>query len=580
MEGQLWVRLRVDPRPTWGIHHNRALHVSLRSHPSCLISRSSSSHRDPHGRYFSFAKRSFSALPELQEKDRNESRDDKVSHAKEHANSPIAFKHVGPRKAVVPPPPGDESRPFTTRLYEKLNLQYFTRQEFGEAFDRMDIDKNGQLDAMEVTTFLGPELSAELMNKLLKDANYDGKKLTIEREAFINGLDLMARKVDSRVWSIAVSMLLTGTAVGVVVPVLPMFVRESLSGTSTHFGLVIGAFALSKMLGNVPSAVIADGFGRKPVLGVGMGLIALGTGMIAFSDSFSHLLFARFVTGAGVAAFTTASTLYLADVSTPLNRATSMAPIVAAFSAGTTIGPAMGGFLADQIGVNACFALTGACFTGLTVYNHLALSETHPKRLRSDRHMAAAAKDAFRSWGPIFRNDNLRSIFVVNGAYWVAMSGAQTTLLPLMLAEAGYSAGDIGMVFACLSTVFVVGSQPAGWLADRYGRFPCIVGACGVVSLGIGLFPFGFYSALGLWAVGGTLLGVSPTAFVADLAPTRSRSQALAVLRTVGDVGLLLGAAGTGIVADLFGFKAAMLSNAALLGTTTAWFAWTSRTRK
>src|SRR5690348_2679200 len=31
----------------------------------------------------------------------------------------------------------NDSGPFTARLYEALNLQTFTREEFGEAFDRM-----------------------------------------------------------------------------------------------------------------------------------------------------------------------------------------------------------------------------------------------------------------------------------------------------------------------------------------------------------------------------------------------------------------------------------------------------------
>ena len=232
----------------------------------------------------------------------------------------------------------DYDSPKRKRIFEALKLRNFTKEEIAEAFDRMDADKNGFLDFNEVTSFLGPELSQELINSLLKSSVFDGSTIVIDRKTFVEGLEAMARKIDTRVWSIAFSMLLTGTAVGIVVPVLPMFVTENLNGTSVHFGLVISAFALTKMIGNVPSAILADRFGRKPILTFGMGLIALSTASIVFSDSLHHLLFARLVTGLGVAAFTTASTLYLADVSTPLNRAVSMAPILAAFSAGTTLG--------------------------------------------------------------------------------------------------------------------------------------------------------------------------------------------------------------------------------------------------
>lgn len=470
-----------------------------------------------------------------------------------------------------------ELRPVSVRLFEAFKLQVFTRREFEEVFDRIDADKNGKLDKSEVLHFLGPELTKGLVQEMARrDPQVTSLSKGIGRDAFVDGLDHMARRIDSRVWSIAFSTLLTGTAVGIVVPVLPLFVSNHLQGTSLDFALVIGAFAVSKMLGNVPSAVLADAIGRKPVLSWGMGLIAIGTGGIVFSDTLAQLMVSRLITGAGVAAFTTASTLYLADVSTPLNRASSMAPILVAFSAGTALGPAMGGVLADIVGVNACFGVTALCFSGLTIYNHIALSETLPKDLRKDtQRMGVAALEAFRSWAPIIRDPKLRSVFLVNGAYWIAISGAQTTLLPLVLSSDGFSATEIGMVFGAISSVYVLGSQPAGYLADRYGKVPCIIGSCGIIAMGIGLFP-SFYPALSLWAIGGTLLGVSPTAYVVDRSSPQTRSQALAVLRTIGDVGLLMGSASSGFLADRYGFPVAMQTNAALLGATTMLFAYST----
>jgi hypothetical protein len=48
-----------------------------------------------------------------------------------------------------------------------------------------------------------------------------------------------------------------------------------------------------------------------------------------------------------------------------------------------------------------------------------------------------------------------------------------------------------------------------------------------------------------LWAAGQTLLGSAPSAHAANLAPAAMRPQALAVMRTAGDVGLLVRAAKT-----------------------------------
>jgi DHA1 family multidrug resistance protein-like MFS transporter len=78
--------------------------------------------------------------------------------------------------------------------------------------------------------------------------------------------------------------------------------------------------------------------------------------------------------------------------------------------------------------------------------------------------------------------------------------------------------------------------------------------------------------SLGLWAAGITLLGTSPTALVTDIAGLRSRSQAIALFRTVGDVGLLLGAATGGYMADHTSIATAMQADAALLLATSTVF--------
>ncbi|KAH9253133.1 hypothetical protein BASA81_008815 [Batrachochytrium salamandrivorans] len=465
-------------------------------------------------------------------------------------------------------------KPFPARLYEALRLKHFTSQEFNETFDKMDSNMDGKLDPIEIANFLGPELTKELYSHLLILPHAE-----IQREKFITSIESMAKQIDQRVWNISFSMLLNGTAVGMVVPVLPMLVSQISTGThpAGSFGLVIGAFALTKIFSNIPSAILADGFGRKPVLTGGLGLTALGTGAIAFSQTFPELLLARLVVGCGVAAFTTASTLYLADVSNPLNRSSSLAPVLSAFSIGSACGPAMGGVLADLLGVNACFAVTGGCFTFMALFNHLTLTETSKFQARN---MGSAALDAVKSWAPILQNQRLRSIFLINGVFCISMSGAQTTLLPLILSvDKGYSASEMGMVFASLATVYAVGSPAAGRLADRYGHVKCIAGACSLVTLGLGIFPHHLYPALGLWAVGGTFLGMSPNAYVTDQTSNRNRSQALALMRTIGDVGLLVGAAGSGLVADAVGFERAMEINAGLLGISTLWFLVSSSSR-
>jgi hypothetical protein len=79
---------------------------------------------------------------------------------------------------------------------------------------------------------------------------------------------------------------------------------------------------------------------------------------------------------------------------------------------------------------------------------------------------------------------------------------------------------------------------------------------------------------LGVWATGSTMLSTAPVAYISDTVDDGKRAQAIALLRTSGDVGFLLGATGVGALADWTGdMDVAMQTSAGLLLTATAWFA-------
>ena len=54
------------------------------------------------------------------------------------------------------------------------------------------------------------------------------------------------------------------------------------------------------------------------------------------------------------------------------------------------------------------------------------------------------------------------------------------------------------------------------------------------------------FAVLAVKALGDTALGSSPSAYTANLAGADQRTQALALLRTFGDVGMLVGGSGVG----------------------------------
>lgn len=435
-------------------------------------------------------------------------------------------------------------------------------------------------------------------------------RLAISQDEFCTSLQHMASTVDIRhTWPIVASMLLVGSSVGITTPAFP-FVVQSLGLSTTQYGLVVSAFALAKLLGNVPSAILVERHGRKPYLTYSLAVLAVATAGVGVASSFEELYLTRLVAGVGVAAMSTGATLMMTDLSTPLNRATTLAPAMSAFAAGMTVGPACGGYLIDAVGLSATFGVVGLCFLGVAGVNAVTMSETKYKALpfpwqqeetnhtnnnpqqhrnhpasNDDREergdsLSTSVKNALGQWGPLLQNVKVRRVMMMNGWYWIALAGAQMTLLPLILTDPdgmNMSATQVGQLYAGMSVIQIVGNPLFARVADQVGKAPTIVSGCSLISLsmvGLTLSPAEYlHVSLGTWAVGSSMLSTAPVAYVSDQVDDDQRAQALALLRTFGDVGFLIGASGTGVLADALGScEAAMQSSATLLATATLWF--------
>ena len=407
----------------------------------------------------------------------------------------------------------------------------------------------------------------------------------------------------SRTIPISASMLLVGSSVGIIIPVMP-YVVSNLGLTAGQYGIVVSSFAFAKLFANVPAAVLVERHGRKPYLVYSLVIISLGVGGIGLASQFEHLIVCRTLTGLGVSLLSTAATLAIADCSTPLNRARTMAPMMSAFAAGMALGPAVGGLLADRIGVSETFYLVGGMYLVLPFINEMFLTETkmvpenervfpwqesksgrkRRRRLfkkKEDDSMMNSIQGAVSQWQPLLSDLKVRNVVMMNGFYWFALSGSQMTLLPLILTDPSglaMSATNVGEIYMGMSLVQVFGNPTMAKFVDKVGKVPGIVTGCTLLSASMFALPFctelpEVAATLGFWALGSTMLSTAPTAYISDNVRDDQRAQALALLRTVGDVGFVVGASSTGAVADLFNMDVAVHSSATLLITATGWFA-------
>mmetsp|Transcript_5926 Transcript_5926/g.14268 ORF Transcript_5926/g.14268 Transcript_5926/m.14268 type:complete len:402 (-) Transcript_5926:769-1974(-) len=280
----------------------------------------------------------------------------------------------------------------------------------------------------------------------------------------------------------------------------------------------------------------------------------------------------------------TGAALYCSDISKPHNRARTLAPMTAAFSAGAAFGPAIGGALASQFGVAPCFYFTAGAIASVGVLNYFRLPETKAKVLRKEgeernRPMGEILSNQMKKWRKLSAMPDVRAILGVHWALWFTTSGSQFTLMPIMASEHLHmSPGSVGALFAMVSLVNVVGSQISAQVSDKLGRKRTIVPGLALIATAVAGLPFAtdgnqLTALMALWSVGGAVLSTGPTAYLSDLSSESERPQALAMIRSMGDLGLLMGAGCLGAVAHVSSMDVAFQANAALLLGVTAAFA-------
>jgi MFS family permease len=395
---------------------------------------------------------------------------------------------------------------------------------------------------------------------------------------------------NERLMMIMVSTVLVMSGQGVISPVLPLFAKSFGVG-ATAVGLTLSTFALARLLLNVPLGIVSDRRGRRPLLVAGP--LVVGVGMIGsgFSADIAQLLIWRFVAGAGSAMYMTGAQIYLVDISTLENRARIIGTNQGALLLGVSIGPGIGGLLADLFGFRVPFLVVGAAAAVAALYAYLRLPETRPAdpaaldaSLDEPSNLAAEGAAA-RPWLAMMTSRDFLAVSCVAASIFLTRAGGRMTLMPLLAAARfDYTAGSLGVVFTAIAIINLAGLAPAALVADRFGRKWAIVPSGLVIGLAFVLMGgtsshlLFLVSAL-LLALGTSIIGPAPAAYAADIAPPAFRGLAMGLYRSAGDVGFLLGPVLLGAVADASSIPWALGANAVIVLAATAFFALAARER-
>lgn len=142
----------------------------------------------------------------------------------------------------------------------------------------------------------------------------------------------------------------------IVLPVLSVYAINLYGATTTLVGIVIGGYALTQMIFQVPFGVMSDKLGRKGTIITGLLLFAIGSIFCAIANDILMLMVGRFLQGAG--AIGAVVTAMISDLVKEEQRPKAMATmgmfIGMSFAASMILGPTISSFA----GVPTLFYLT------------------------------------------------------------------------------------------------------------------------------------------------------------------------------------------------------------------------------
>lgn len=255
---------------------------------------------------------------------------------------------------------------------------------------------------------------------------------------------------------ILVTLTLEAIGFGLIMPVMPDLLREVTGGDLAHAalwgGLLMGGYALMQFLFGPVIGNLSDRFGRKPVLLLSLGVLSADYVVLALAGTVWLVFAARLLTGAAASTFATAAA-YIADMSTPEQKAQRFGLIGAAFGVGFVLGPAIGGMLAE-FGTRAPF-VAAACVAGSNMaFGALVMRESLPAHKRRPFQLARANPlGAFRHIGRLPGLGRYLSVYFLHE---FAFAVYPVVWAYFTIARFGWSPGQVGLSLAFYGVSFAV----------------------------------------------------------------------------------------------------------------------------
>lgn len=275
---------------------------------------------------------------------------------------------------------------------------------------------------------------------------------------------------------ITLTLALDATGIGLILPVMPDLIRDveggSLGAAAVWGGVLATSYAVMQFLFGPLLGRLSDSVGRRPVLLISLGAMALTYAGMALAQTIWMLLAARLLGGMAAATQATAAAS-LSDLAKPGEKAQTFGLIGAAFGIGFVIGPLAGGLL-SELGPRAPFIAAGLLALANLALGAMVLPETVTKATR--RRFDGRGCNPFAAFGPLPDMPGVGRLLLLFFLYEFAFFVYPATWAYFGQEAFGWSAATVGLSLTLFGVMMViVQGGLIRWIIPRLGEAGTVI---------------------------------------------------------------------------------------------------------
>jgi predicted MFS family arabinose efflux permease len=337
-----------------------------------------------------------------------------------------------------------------------------------------------------------------------------------------------------------------------VLPVISAYAL-SLTDNMTLVGVVVGGYALTQAIFQLPFGLLSDKIGRKATLYTGLVIFLIGSIICAMSSDIYTLMLGRFLQGAG--AIGSVITAMISDLVHEEVRAKAMAMMGGSIALSFALAMFLGPILNASYGTEILFWITAVLSVAATFI--LFAKVPNPPKIRYVFKEKTSTKEILKD----------RDLFMltITGALQKGLMSVAFLIIPIVMLGSSESGGfawhkdELWMVYAPAMIIGLLAMGPAAVFGEKHNK-PKLIFLISIVFFALAFFLMGIASSVNIFIVGVisffigfNMLEPLLQSMITKFAKVHQKGAALGIANTFAYFGTFIGGTGAGMLLDSVG---------------------------